>query len=107
MQAPSCSTGEGNVAESQSLSQMWHEMHTAQVRAGQLTNRGRSGASNESEMALLQAGGAAQLTHGGVQTRLDVGPGAHVLGLLLAPHQLRIPILRHHLRSQTAAMLFA
>jgi len=44
---------------------------------------------------------AEQLAHGGVQAGLDVGPGAHVLWLLLAPDHLRIGVLRHDLRGGT------
>ncbi len=38
-----------------------------------------------------------QLPHGSVHARLDVAPGSHVLGLLLAPHHLGIRVLHHHL----------
>ena len=43
-------------------------------------------------------GGHGQLAHGGRQAGLDVPVRAHVLGLLLAPHQLGVAILRDHLR---------
>ena len=42
------------------------------LRNRELTNRGRGGAANVSEVALLQAGGAAQLAHGGLEAGLDV-----------------------------------
>ena len=78
----------------------WRECTHEQVaRDCKLTNRGRGGAADVSEVALLQAGWAAQLAHGGFKARLDVRPGAHVFGLLLAPHQLRAPVLRHDLHA--------
>ena len=38
-----------------------------------------------------------QLPHGSVHAGLDVAPGSHVLGLLLAPHHLGIRVLHHYL----------
>ena len=73
---------------------------TALLQQRDLTNRGGSGAPHISQRALVHAGGGAQLAHGRVQPGLDVRPGAHVLGLLLAPHQLRIAVLRHDLYMQ-------
>ena len=40
-----------------------------------------------------------ELSHGSVHARLDVAPGAHVFGLLLAPHHLGVGVLHHYLHT--------
>ena len=67
-----------------------------------LTNRGGGGAADVAQGPRVHAGREAKVAHGGGEARLDVEVRAHVLGLLLAPHHLRVAVLRYHLRAHIA-----
>lgn len=70
-----------------------------------LTDGGGGCAADVAQGPRLHASRAAEFAHGGGQSRLNVEVGTHVLGLLLAPHHLRVPVLRYHLHAPTTALI--